>query len=294
MASQQAEISLMMESLREALKQVINDSFEPLERRLNQMVNKEVKRRGSMRSNHDCHTLKERTDHLHAKEVYNGRRAYEENQKWQCQESKHRQSKYCEQKEQNSSISSKSKSRDDPYKEESWWETYQRLLHEKQLKEKVESNIQESPKEELVEIITHESQHNLIQSEVELEEIIIEPEEWENVVECAIQNMSVSEEVKLESEHEVKIEKDTQEKEIETSSEKSENELVMNIDHREFVLMTNHLCFILPSLFVTFSQVKEALQVLNCEVTLGGNQWSSELQIIGKFVINSLDRKSVV
>lgn len=88
------------------------------------MVNKDVKMRESTRSSHDFHIFNEEIDHFRAKKVYKRyRRAYEKDQRWQCQKSKQHQPKHHEHrderpsrrdKEQNLSISFKSKSRNEP------------------------------------------------------------------------------------------------------------------------------------------------------------------------------------
>ena len=80
------------------------------------------------------------------------------------------------------------KSKNEPY-EESSWDIYQCLLHKKQVKEEVECNTQASPNMELVKAIAIENPSNPIQSELELEEIIVETVEWEKEVESERSNI---------------------------------------------------------------------------------------------------------
>ena len=72
---------------------------------------------------------------------------------------------------------------------ESWWDVYQQILHEKQLKEKVECNTQESSNMDFMDTITNENSPKPIQSEVEFEEIIIETVKWEEEGENEFNNV---------------------------------------------------------------------------------------------------------
>ena len=85
-------------------------------------------------------------------------------------------------------ITSMPKSKNESY-EESWWDIYQCLLYEKQVKEKTKCNTQASSIMNFVEAVAIKNQPKPIQSEVKLEKIIIETTKWEEEVESELNNV---------------------------------------------------------------------------------------------------------